>query len=168
MGPINAIFVRLSRRCPIVVITHSPWDGRNKRAAGSITQAANFLSLMHFDKTISKGETKIAVTLDCKMGQETETFDLILDTETVPGKKRPELRRVRYAGIHEPSDKEKILACIKENPAAKATEVAQEVGCSYEYARKTMKQPTPSLPKGFADPDDYFDLRPPAPSNPRP
>jgi hypothetical protein len=159
MSAVNATFVRLSRRCPLVVITHSTWDKKNKRAAGSITQAANFLTLVHFDKKIAAGVTKTVVCLDCKLGQN-EQFDLILETAQVPGRDQPELRRVRYAGEHAPTQAEEIRAYTKGHPNASPREVSQAVGCSYEHARKVMKQPGPSLPIRGADPYEIFDPRP--------
>lgn len=37
MAEINALFVDLAKHvCPIIVITHSPWDRRDKRAAGTV------------------------------------------------------------------------------------------------------------------------------------
>jgi hypothetical protein len=144
MSEINAIIVRLSRRCPLVLVTHSTWDARNKRAAGSITQAANFLTTVHFEKTTTaKGETRTKVKVDCKLGQEEPEFDLVLETAPVPGEQRTELRRVKYAGEHVKSDKELIKEYVAENPDATPTDVAREVGCTYEYARRTMKAPAP-------------------------
>jgi hypothetical protein len=58
MQPVNALIVRLSRICPLVVLTHSPWDSEKRRAAGTITQFANFAVTMHYQKITPGGDTK--------------------------------------------------------------------------------------------------------------
>lgn len=50
MQPIMSATIRLARECPIFLITHSPWDKRQRRAAGTVTQTANFLTTMHYEK----------------------------------------------------------------------------------------------------------------------
>jgi hypothetical protein len=83
MSDVNALFVELSRRyCPLFVITHSPWNKQNKRAAGTITQAANFVTNVHFEKI--KGNKKgnfIHVSIDSKAGSGETDFSLQLNTE---------------------------------------------------------------------------------------
>src|SRR4029077_1070039 len=47
MQDVNALLVHLAHDyCPLTVITHSPWDPKQKRSAGSVTQAANYQTLM--------------------------------------------------------------------------------------------------------------------------
>jgi hypothetical protein len=58
MQDVNALIVRLSRVCPLVVLTHSPWDSEKRRAAGTITQFANFGVTMHYQKMTPKRDTK--------------------------------------------------------------------------------------------------------------
>jgi hypothetical protein len=58
MQDVNALIVRLSRICPFVVITHSPWDSEKRRAAGTITQFANFAVTMHYEKVRPGRDTK--------------------------------------------------------------------------------------------------------------
>lgn len=80
MAPVNAIMVRLQRNyCSTVLITHSPWN--EKRAAGSVTQAANYSSLMHFVKAETEEETVITAKLDSKDTSGDSTFCLKLDIE---------------------------------------------------------------------------------------
>jgi hypothetical protein len=94
MAPINAIFVRLQELCSLIVITHSPWN--EKRAAGSVTQAANFSTLMHFEKrTDADGVTVTHVALDSKESGEEQTFDLELQVVRT-GESSTQVRRVCY------------------------------------------------------------------------
>jgi hypothetical protein len=97
MAPINAIGVRLQELCSLILITHSPHN--EKRAAGSVTQAANFSSLMHFEKHISENGTTVAVTLDSKEVGEQGKFKLRLDTDTMTwpdGKQTSQVRGATY------------------------------------------------------------------------
>ena len=55
MGPVDAIMVKLQRRVPLVAITHSPRDTKVRRSAGTITQDANYLTVMHFQKNPTTG-----------------------------------------------------------------------------------------------------------------
>src|SRR5262249_24904637 len=50
MQPISAMVLRLAQFCPAVLLTHSPWDKRQRRAAGTVTLTANFLTTSHFQK----------------------------------------------------------------------------------------------------------------------
>lgn len=98
MQDVNAAIVRLASFAPIVLITHSPWDKRAKRAAGSITQAANFQTTMHFEKvrTPNNSDTFVHVSVDSKVGSEQADFSLKLETEG-EGKQK-EVRNVVYQG----------------------------------------------------------------------
>ena len=59
MQDVNAAIVRLSRVSPLIVITHSPWNRRHRRAAGTITQFANFTVAMHYEKLrLGSGRTR--------------------------------------------------------------------------------------------------------------
>lgn len=84
MQDVNALIVRLSRICPFVVLTHSPWNKKQRRAAGTITQFANFAITMHYDKVKqAEGGTAIHVVLDSKVGASIDNFYLKLLTEGV-------------------------------------------------------------------------------------
>jgi hypothetical protein len=90
---VNSAIVRLSSLCPLVVITHSPWDRRARRAAGSITQAANFATTMHFEKVPGKtSSTFVHVSVDSKVGAEQADFSLKLETDG------GEIRGIAYEG----------------------------------------------------------------------
>lgn len=132
MGPVNAQLVRLSRKCPLVVLTHSPWDKEAKRAAGSVTQAANFATTLHFEKSGSI----IKVTVDSKMSGSEKPFKLEMETEDVvtdTGTVKSEVRRIVYeaAGM-----KDRIREYYRDNPGAKPADVAKALDCSDRYARE--------------------------------
>ncbi len=136
MADVNATIVELAHKyCPIVLITHSPQDTNAKRAAGTITQAANYLTVMHFEKKVSEEATVTRVTMDCKLGDKAE-FELRLQTE---GK---EVRRVTYQE-QKPSKADLIRQEHKDNPEATVNEIADEVGCTPRYVRSVLKQPEP-------------------------
>jgi hypothetical protein len=98
MGPINALLVKMQRMAPTTVITHSPHNEEARRAAGSITQEANYATTMHFKKYARI----VNVISDSKMGTELN-FNLRLLTED------GEVRQV----LHEfPKEKEKPIVPI--------------------------------------------------------
>jgi hypothetical protein len=159
MGPVNAIMVRLQRRVPLVVITHSPRDSNARRSAGSITQDANYLVTMHFKKADDKNTgTVISVVGDSKMGVELK-FDLTLVTESVKtpdGKVSTEVRRIVH-GTHKETLAQTIRAYHKENPRAKPQEISDAVGTSPQYVRKVLRSPEPrpvSPPSFFDEPEE--------------
>jgi hypothetical protein len=162
MGPVNAIMVRLMRKAPLVVITHSPRNEKARRAAGSITQDANYLVTMNFQKKVNKtGNTTTSVIGDSKMGTEL-TFNLTLETESVTGedgKTRNEVRRVTH-GAHTLTCKEQIVAYRKESPKASVPEIAEEVGCSQRHVRNVLKLKDPKpVVDGLFDEDKDPSLR---------
>lgn len=154
MAPVMAMVVRLARLCPVILLTHAPWDRRNRRAFGTVTQTANFLNTMHFEKIEPKGtghRTFVNVLLDSKMGVAESNFSLELKTETDGGKSH--LRKLEYIGAGYPKglQRDAILAAIREDPEASNTEIAQRTGATDRYVRgvrKTMERgkgvvPTP-------------------------
>jgi hypothetical protein len=117
MGPVNAIMVKLQRRVPLVAITHSPRDTKVRRSAGTITQDANYLTVMHFQKNPTTGV--VSVQGDSKMGVEL-TFNLRLITESVIDREGKSLEEVRKI-IHESykvTKKKLILDYRAKNPNA--------------------------------------------------
>jgi hypothetical protein len=70
MSEPNAMVVNLAKLTPMIVITHSPRDSSVRRSYGAITQDANYLTLMHFEKDVKGDETTIHVTGDSKLGTE--------------------------------------------------------------------------------------------------
>jgi hypothetical protein len=135
MSEPNAMVVRLARLTPMVVITHSPRDSNVKRSYGTIVQDANYLTLMHFEKQEREGKTTINVTGDSKLGTELN-FKLQLVTEMMA--ENTEVRGVFHMD-HVPDTKDRIIECKMGNPKLKPMEVSKVVGCSYEYARRVLK-----------------------------
>jgi len=138
MQPINQAIVRLaSECCPLVVITHSPWDKRAKRAAGTITQAANFLTTMHFEKVSARNASDafVHVSIDSKIGAEQTDFNLRLETEG------DEVRGIAYGGSGWPKGvgKDAVLAAIEADDCASAKDIAARTGVSVRYVQKIMK-----------------------------
>lgn len=135
MQDVNALFVRVAHRCcPIVQITHSPWDARQKRAAGTVSQAANFATSLHFEKARTKDGAFVHVTVDSKVGTEETDFALRLETE---GK---DVRRIVYDGPGRPkaNAKERVLAAIQSDPDASPKEIAEEVGVTVRYVQQLI------------------------------
>ena len=86
MQPIMAGMIELARLCPLFLVTHSPWDKRAKRAAGSVTQTANFLTALHYEKRENSrtGESFVHVSVDSKAGASDTDFSLKLETDGSP------------------------------------------------------------------------------------
>lgn len=137
MQPVNSLIVRLADQyCPIVLITHSPWDTRQKRAIGTISQAANFLTALHFEKTTNGDGTFVHITLDSKLGAEEADFTLKLETEG-EGKER-EVRRFIYQGPGWPKGmgKAAVMQAISADPEASSKEIAKRAGVTARYVQK--------------------------------
>jgi hypothetical protein len=145
MQAVNAAILRLASHAPIVLITHSPWDRRAKRAAGSITQAANFVTTAHFEKvkTTNSADTMVHVSVDSKVGSEQTDFTLKLETEG-EGKQK-EVRRIVYEGSGWPKGggREAVLSAIEDDPDATTTEIAERVGVSPRYVQKLKEEGKP-------------------------
>jgi hypothetical protein len=139
MQDVNALIVRLSDRCPIVEITHSPWDTRSKRAIGTVSQAANFLTALHFEKKVNGGDTFVHVSVDSKLGADVTDFTLKLETEG-EGKER-EVRRFVYEGPGWPKGlrRDAVVAALNEDPVASAKEIAERTGVSARYVQQIKK-----------------------------
>ena len=135
MGAVNAALVRLQRQCPLVVITHSPRGGQ-RRAAGTITQDANYLTLLHFEKQIKNGQTFINVEGDSKMGSEL-LFDLKLDIVDLGD--RTQVRRVgfEYQAL---SKRERVAQAIIAHPNSDPAAIALICECSKRYVYELMEE----------------------------
>ena len=147
MQPIMAMIVRLSRECPIVLLTHSPWDKKQRRAAGTVTQTANFLTTMHYEKVINRktGETFVHVLVDSKAGALQTDFSLTLLTQGDP-RDPGSVHGVKYVGDGWPKGigKAAVLAAVENDPDASAKEIAERTGMGIRYVQKIMSQ----APKG--------------------
>jgi hypothetical protein len=143
MQPIMAGMIQLAQSAPLVLVTHSPWDRRQKRAAGSVTQTANFLTAMHYEKKIARktGETFVHVSVDSKAGALETDFSLKLETAGNP-RDPGSVRNVIWSGKGWPrgTAREEILAELEEDPDASPKEIAERVDVSERYAQKIMKE----------------------------
>jgi hypothetical protein len=141
MQPVMAAIIRLSRICPIVLLTHSPQDHKARRAAGTITQAANFVTEAHYQIIDSSRGLKVHVALRSKAGAETDSFHLCLETEGCsddPGS----VRKITFGGMGWPkgSMRKAVLAIIEENRGMSASDVAERANCSVQYAREMIRE----------------------------
>lgn len=135
MAPVNALLVRISaQHCPTVVITHSPQDKKQKRAAGTVTQAANYPSILHYDKFSTSSGTFARVYLDTKMGTN-EKFRIRL-VNTIPN-------RVRFMWSKD-TDSDALAHYISEHPDERSQEIADQFGVSLRYVQK-LKKSSPTV-----------------------
>ena len=144
MQPVNAAIIRLSRKfCPITVITHSPWDKKAKRAAGTVTQTANFIITTHFEKAINKktGETFAHVKIDSKAGSVADDFTLKLVTEG-PKDDPESVRRILFAceGWPRGLARDAVLAELAQDADAPIKEIAERAGVGVRYVQKLLKE----------------------------
>lgn len=143
MQPVFAAMLRLARSyCPIVLITHAPWDKRQRRAAGSVTQVANCVTTLHYEKIVNTrtGDTFAHVLLDSKAGAVHDDFHFKLTTEG--DKSDPEsVRRIIYEGRGWPKGvaKDAVLAALNDDPGASPKEIAERCGCSTRYVQSIIK-----------------------------
>lgn len=120
MYDVSATFVRLSRLyCPIIVITHSPWDRAQRRAAGTVTFTANFPTTLHYEKfeVRKTTDTTVHVLLDSKVGAGSEFYlDLTVEPDLLG--EDPRSVHVVYGGRGRPkgSGKDAIRAVIEDDP----------------------------------------------------
>ena len=146
MAPINAISVRLQSLCSIVLLTHSPH--KEKRAAGTVTQSANYASLVHFEKRITEGRTITTVTLDSKEASEDSRFDLELVTQPVKhadGTTATQVRRVVYVekakgGRPATGDGKKQRALDLRNGGKSIREIAKTLDMSKTTLQRWFKE----------------------------
>lgn len=136
MQPVSAMILRLAQVCPGVLLTHSPWDKRQRRAAGTVTLAANFLTTSHFEKLQKNDQTFAHVVLDSKVGAVETDFTLRLETQN------GEVRQVLYQSAGRPrgSDADAIRQAITAEPTLSNKEIADRVGASDRYVRKVRKE----------------------------
>jgi hypothetical protein len=157
MQPIMAGMIKLARLSPLFLVTHSPWDKRQKRAAGTVTQTANFLTAMHYEKRVArKGpETFVHVSVDSKAGALETDFSLELETNGDP-REPGSVRKVSWSGKGWPkgAGKEAILAELEEDPDASPREIAERTGMTERYVQKIIKEQADAKKgtgKSFAD-----------------
>jgi hypothetical protein len=143
MADVNALCVDLARRyCPLIVVTHSPWSKKERRAAGTITQAANFVVNAHFQKIENKKhDSFVHVSVDSKAGAGETDFHLKLNTEGDRGDASA-VRSLTFAGKGWPrgSQREAVLDALGNEPDASPQVIAQRVDCTPRYVQKIRKE----------------------------
>lgn len=123
MQDVNALLVELAHEyCPLAVITHSPWDRKQKRSAGTITQAANYQNILHYEKFTNY----IKVKLDSKL-DEASQFRLKVLAEADGG------LHFSWAIM---DGAELIETYIREHPNETPQQIAEHFGCTDRYIRK--------------------------------
>jgi hypothetical protein len=131
MSEVNAMLVRLaSEFCPVILITHAPWNEKVRRAYGTVMQAANCGVTIHFERMSAGGKEVIHATVDEKYECGKFDFTLQLDSEEGISKngklvKRPRRVTVRCDGLPKEFAKAAALAKIKssEIPSVRAAAV---------------------------------------------
>jgi len=143
MQPVMARMIKLAQSAPLVLVTHSPWDKRQKRAAGTVTQTANFLTALHYEKKIARKtrETFVHVAVDSKAGALETDFSLKLAVDGSP-RDPGSVRKVTYIGKGWPkgTGREAILAELEEDPEASPQDIAERTGLSVRYAQTIIKE----------------------------
>jgi hypothetical protein len=122
MHPVTATVLRLARKhCPIVLLTHSPWDEKQRRATGTVTLTSNFVSSLHYKKETNPktGQTLAHVLLDSKAGAGESDLHLKLETEGEPHEPGSGLR-ISYGGTGLPKGmgRAAVIAAIEADPDA--------------------------------------------------
>lgn len=144
MQPVYAAVLELARSyCPIVLITHAPWDKKQKRAAGSVTQVANCVTTLHYEKILNpkSGDTFAHVLLDSKAGAMRDDFHIKLAVEG--DKADPEsVRAIRYGGRGWPKGiaKDAVLEALETDPGASPKEIAERCNVTTRYVEKIAKE----------------------------
>jgi hypothetical protein len=144
MQPVYAVVLELARSCcPIVLITHSPWDKRQKRAAGTVTQVANCVTTLHYEKILNRktGETFAHVLLDSKAGAMHDDFHFKLTTEG-DGADPESVRDITYEGRGWPKGiaKDAVMAALEDDPNASPKEIAERCNVSVRYVERIIKE----------------------------
>jgi hypothetical protein len=143
MQPVMAGMIKLARLSPLFLVTHSPWDRRRKRAAGTVTQTANFVTAIHYEKKVARktGMTFVHVSVDSKAGALETDFSLKLDTDGSP-RDPGSVRQVVYTGKGWPkgAGRDAILSELEADPDASTKEIAERADMSERYVQKIMKE----------------------------
>jgi hypothetical protein len=143
MAPVMAFIVKLSREVPVILVTHSTWDKKVKRPAGTITQAANFMTGLHYDKTVDKktGNTNVYVHVDSKAGAATTSFTLQLKTGGDKGDPGS-VRTIEYlcGGHSKGQAKEAIIEAYEADKDLSNKEIAERAVCDVRYVQRVLKE----------------------------
>jgi AAA domain len=130
----------VSRYCSVVLITHSPQAKNSKRAIGTITQEANFATILYFEKKAADhGVAVTKVKLDTKDGESRE-FALRLGVRVLgkngSGQDETEVRTVE---VMPASKAELVRKALADDPDAPAAVIAQQVGCNPSYVYQIIE-----------------------------
>jgi AAA domain len=139
MAPVVATIIRLSQEAPIILLTHSPWNKKQRRAAGTVTLSANFATTVHYAKVENEGDTFAHLLLDSKAGSTEQDFYLKVGSDG--DRNDPaSVRTVAYGGKGWPkgTKTQAILQIAEDNPQATSKEIAEEVGCTDRHVRKVL------------------------------
>lgn len=141
MAPVAAAVIRLSEGSPIVLLTHSPWDKKQRRAAGTVTLSANFGTTLHYAKIEKEGTTFAHVKLDSKAGS--GDSDFYTKVESDGDLNNPaSVRNVLYGGKGWPRGmkEQAIQEIVADKPDSSPQEIAEEVGCTDRYVRTVLEK----------------------------
>jgi hypothetical protein len=142
MADIMAMLVGVARKCPIVLLTHSPQDRSQKRAIGTITQGANCATHIHYEKATKGGDTFVHLSVDSKGGAGENDFSLLLLTDSKDSDHVRGVRGLTYAGKGNKgkTKEQKVREAIQQNPGASVAELVEIAGCDESHVRKTRKK----------------------------
>ena len=142
MAEVMAMLVRLARKCPIVLLTHSPQDRSQKRAIGTITVGANCATHIHSEKSEKGGSTYVHWKVDSKGGATETDFSLLLHVDRKDADPVSSVRGLVYAGKgNKGKTKEQTLVeAMSENPDATVADLASMADCDETYVRRIQKK----------------------------
>jgi hypothetical protein len=142
MADVMSMLVRLARKCPIVLLSHSPQDRSQKRAIGTITVGANCATHIHSEKSEKGGSTYVHLTVDSKAGATETDFSLMLHAD--PRDKDPvgSVRGLVYAGKGNrgKTKEQQVREAIADNPEATVPELVEIAGCDESYVRRIQRK----------------------------
>jgi len=141
MAPVAAAVLRLAQVSPIVLLTHSPWNRKERRAAGTVTLSANFATTLHYAKVERAGDTFAHAKLDSKAGSTEQDFYLKVGSDG--DRSDPaSVRNVVYGGKGWPrgAKTQAILQIVEDRPDATAKEIAEEIGCTDRHVRDVLEK----------------------------
>jgi len=142
MADLMAMLVKVARKCPIVLLTHSPQDRSQKRAIGTITLGANCATHIHSEKSEKGGSTYVHLTVDSKAGATDTDFSLMLHADRKDTDPVGSVRGLVYAGKGNRGKtiEQQVREAIAENPEATVAELAEIADCDDSYVRKIQKK----------------------------
>lgn len=142
MADLMAMLVKVARKCPIVLLTHSPQDRSQKRAIGTITLGANCATHIHSEKSEKGGSTFVHLTVDSKAGATDTDFSLMLHTDPKDSDPVGSVRGLVYAGKGNRgrTKEQQVTEAIAENPNASVAELTKVADCDESYVRRIQKK----------------------------